>query len=386
MGVLAAKAKQSLLLTGTLMGGYADDLFFLLFRVLTRRMIEDGYKPNKRGSLAQAAMAFMREHGVLKDIYTERSGGSYRTARGKQLSVRSAKAPGFGPMGILRYILPFSVFLKLSQLGQNAPDYAEEFQHVVMTEPQREAYRQLESTLTTLLRRALAVRDTSLLGLVLNVLLAWPDCAFRPEVVKHPKTRDTLVMLPALFGEQELMPKEQALLDICLAEQAKGRKVLVYSVYTGTRDTTARLKRILQQAGLKTAVLSSSVDTGSREDWIMEQVERGIDVLITNPDLVKTGLDLLDFPTIVFMQSGFNVYTLQQAARRSWRIGQTQAVRVIFLGYEQSAQLTCLALMAKKIAVAQSTAGDIPQSGLDALNTDGDSVEMALARQLVIEQ
>jgi len=386
MGVLAAKAKQSLLLTGTLMGGYADDLFFLLFRVLTRRMIEDGYKPNKRGSLASAAMAFMREHGVLKDIYTERSGGSHRTARGKQLSVRSAKAPGFGPMGILRYILPFTVFLKLSQLGQNAPDYAEEFQHVVMTGQQREAYRQLESTLTTLLRRALAVRDTSLLGLVLNVLLAWPDCAFRPEVVKHPKTRDTLVMLPALFGEQELMPKEQALLDICLAEQAKGRKVLVYSVYTGTRDTTARLKRILQQAGLKTAVLSSSVDTGSREDWIMEQVERGIDVLITNPDLVKTGLDLLDFPTIVFMQSGFNVYTLQQAARRSWRIGQTQAVRVIFLGYEQSAQLTCLALMAKKIAVAQSTAGDIPQSGLDALNTDGDSVEMALARQLVIEQ
>jgi len=57
----------------------------------------------------------------------------------------------------------------------------------------------------------------------------------------------------------------------------------------------------------------------------------------------------------------------------------------MFLGYAQSAQITCLALMAKKIAVAQSTAGDIPQSGLDALNTDGDSVEMALARQLVIE-
>jgi len=385
MGVLAAKTKQALLLTGTLMGGYADDLFFLLFRVLTRRMLEDGYKPNQRGSLAGAAMTFMREHGVLKDIYTERSGGSHRTARGKQLSVRSAKAPGFGPMGILRYILPFTVFLKLRELGHNAPDYAEEFRHVEMTAHQLEAYKAMEATLTTMLRRALAVRDTSLLGVVLNVLLAWPDCAFRPEVVKHPRTRDTLVMLPALFGEQDLMPKEQALLDICLAEHAKGRKVLVYSVYTGTRDTTARLKRILQQAGLKTAVLSASVDTGKREDWIMEQVERGIDVLITNPDLVKTGLDLLDFPTIVFMQSGFNVYTLQQAARRSWRIGQTQAVRVIFLGYEKSAQLTCLALMAKKIAVAQSTAGDIPQSGLDALNTDGDSVEMALARQLVIE-
>ena len=35
MGVLAAKARKTVLLTGTLMGGYADDLFYLLFRILT---------------------------------------------------------------------------------------------------------------------------------------------------------------------------------------------------------------------------------------------------------------------------------------------------------------------------------------------------------------
>ncbi len=76
-------------------------------------------------------------------------------------------------------------------------------------------------------------------------------------------------------------------------------------------------------------------------------------------------------------------YTLQQAARRSWRIGQKEAARVVFMGYAASSQITCLELMAAKIAVSQSTSGDIPESGLDSLNTDGDSVEMALARQLV---
>jgi len=45
--------------------------------------------------------------------------------------------------------------------------------------------------------------------------------------------------------------------------------------------------------------------------------------------------------------------------------------------------MTCLELMAKKITVAQSTSGDIPDCGLDVLNQDGDSVEIALARQLV---
>ncbi len=143
------------------------------------------------------------------------------------------------------------------------------------------------------------------------------------------------------------------------------------------------MKRVLEQSGLKVAVLRASVDTARREDWILDQVDRGIDVLITNPELVKTGLDLLDFPTIAFMRTGYNVYTVQQAARRSWRIGQKQDVRVIFFGYIGSSQITCLQLMAKKIAVSQSTSGDVPESGLDSLNQDGDSVEIALARQLI---
>ncbi|MEZ9774314.1 helicase, partial [Vibrio sp. 10N.261.55.E12] len=80
---------------------------------------------------------------------------------------------------------------------------------------------------------------------------------------------------------------------------------------------------------------------------------------------------------------GYNVYTLMQAARRSWRIGQREDVDVSFLGYQDSAQMACLALMAKKIAVTQSTSGDMPDNGLDVLNSDGDSVEVALAKSLL---
>jgi SNF2 family DNA or RNA helicase len=112
-------------------------------------------------------------------------------------------------------------------------------------------------------------------------------------------------------------------------------------------------------------------------------VDRGIDVLICNPELVKTGLDLLDFPSIVFMQTGYNIYTLQQAARRSWRIGQKDDVEVYYLGYEETAQIACLSLMARKISVSQSTSGDMPDSGLDVLNQDGDSIEVELAKQLL---
>jgi SNF2 family DNA or RNA helicase len=187
-----------------------------------------------------------------------------------------------------------------------------------------------------------------------------------------------------LFGDADCTPKEAKLIELCADEKALGRKTLVYSVYTGTRDTTARLKALLEARGFKVGVLRATVDAAKREDWVADQVERGIDVLITNPELVKTGLDLLDFPTIVFMQSGFNVYTVQQAARRSWRIGQKQEVRVIFLGYAGTSQIACLKLMGKKIAVSQSTSGDMPESGLDVLNdSEGESIEMALARELM---
>ncbi|HCF4853685.1 TPA: DEAD/DEAH box helicase, partial [Pseudomonas aeruginosa] len=156
------------------------------------------------------------------------------------------KAPGFGPKGIHRFVLPFTVFLKLKDIGGNVlPDYQEEFVDVPMAPDQASAYQRLAATLTAELRQALARRDTTLLGVVLNVLLAWPDCCFRPEIVKHPRSRDTLAFVPAIFGDEQLMPKEQALVDLCLEEKAKGRKVLAYTVYSGTRDTTSRLKKVL---------------------------------------------------------------------------------------------------------------------------------------------
>ncbi len=351
---------------------------------MPRQMIEDGYTRNRHGSLGTTSMGFMREHGILIDVYKETEGASHRTARGKKVTVHTKKGSGFGPKGIARYVLPYTVFLKLKEIGGDVlPPYQEHYVEVGMAGEQKSRYEALAMNLKGGLKEALRRGDKSLLGVVLNVLLAWPDCCFREEVVKHPRARQLLAFVPTVFGEDEASPKEVRLLEICRAEKSRGRRALVYTTYTGTRDTASRLKALLSQAGFKASVLRATVDTSKREDWILDQLERGVDMLITNPELVKTGLDLLDFPTIVFVQTGYNVYTLQQAAHRSWRIGQKQPVDVYFLWYEKSAQIPCLTLMAKKIAVSQSTSGDTPDTGLDVLNQDGDSIEIALAKQLV---
>ncbi|ATG92796.1 hypothetical protein QRO10_07775 [Paracidovorax citrulli] len=66
------------------------------------------------------------------------------------------------------------------------------------------------------------------------------------------------------------------------------------------------------------------------------------------------------------------------------RIGQQHDVSVFFLGYVGTTQMDCLRLMGKKIAVSQSTSGEMPESGLDVLNeSEGESIEVALARELL---
>lgn len=382
MGVIASQVKKILLLTGTLMGGYAEDLFYLLWRIMPHRMLEDGYGYHRR-SLACASMQFMEQHGILKRVHRSSTDNNHKTARGKRGQMQTSKAPGFGPKSIARFILPYTAFLKLQEMGQEVmPSYTEHLIEVQMTEVQEAYYKVLRKTLTEELKKALARGSTALLGVFMNCLLAWPDCYFREEEVYHPQTKIRLIAIPEVLDENP-SPKEQEMIRLCKEAKAKSQKVLVYTTYTGTRDTATRLKMLLEKEGFKTAVLRSSVNAEKREDWICEQVERGIDVLICNPELVKTGMDLMDFTQIIFMQSGFNVYTLMQASRRSWRIGQKLPVDVYFLGYSNTTQIDCLKLMAKKMAVSQSTSGTMPETGLDILNQDGDSIEVALAKQLV---
>src|SRR3546814_17326148 len=118
-------------------------------------MIEDGYRPTKNGSMTSAAMAFMRDHGVLKDIYSESTGTAHKTATGTKVSVRTVKAPGFGPKGVLRCVLPFTVFLKLMDIGGNVlPPYDERFSEVAMDTAHAAAHRDLGGRLPQGRKRA----------------------------------------------------------------------------------------------------------------------------------------------------------------------------------------------------------------------------------------
>ena len=124
-------------------------------------------------------------------------------------------------------------------------------------------------------------------------------------------------------------------------------------------------------------------NTEARADRIEAWVKQGMDVLICNPKLVEVGLDLLFAVTIVFYQCGYSTYTLRQAARRSWRIPQTEPVKVYFLCYENTMQTRAMKLMADKLTCSLAVEGELTDKGLAALSDTSDTMAKELAKMLV---
>ena len=186
------------------------------------------------------------------------------------------------------------------------------------------------------------------------------------------------------LSEERLYPKEKALVDLVAAERLAGRRVLVYATHTGTRDITVRMREMLERHGFRAAVMKAgAVAPDRREKWVAEKVKQGIDVLICHPRLVQTGLDLIDFPTICWYETDYSVYVMRQASRRSWRIGQTRPVKVVFMAYRNTLQADALKLVAQKLQSSLAVEGELPKEGLAAFGDDGDDLMMALAKRIV---
>lgn len=146
--------------------------------------------------------------------------------------------------------------------------------------------------------------------------------------------------------------------------------------------TSAQL--MLADEGYRTEIMTDKIKTTDREEWVQKKLAAGMQVLIVNPSLVETGLDLNAFTTLVFYSMGYKLFTLRQASRRSWRINQkAPAVKVYMLYYEDTMQQKCLKLMASKLAVAGLIEGSFSEEGLAAMS-DVQDMTSQMAKELML--
>ena len=147
------------------------------------------------------------------------------------------------------------------------------------------------------------------------------------------------------------------------AELSEGRNCFVYAEYTNSPQTcvTDRLKAVLMHhVGLKdneVVVLdSTSVEAQKREAWIHEKAKAGMKVCIVNPRCTETGLDFAfkhdgkeyNYPSIIFYQLGYSLFTIWQASRRHYRLNQKEECRTYYMAYRGTIQEVVISLIPMK--------------------------------------
>jgi len=371
---LVASTKYTLTLTGTFFGGRSTSIFWLLHRLNSSVRKDFAFNDEKR---------WARLYGVLemtrKSKRTTEDGDEDGFTGNRRYQNQAKEQPGISP-AIVNRLLDTTVFLSLKDLGLALPHYAEEVVTLTMTDEQGGQYRSMAKKL-----RDLAIKNRRYLSTWLQWTLARPNSAFRDEVVEIDEVdrkgeflrRKELMELPAVV-EDETMPKESWLVDFCRAERQQGRKVLIYLRQTGTRDIQDRILKILRDGGVRAEVLTSGINPRKREEWIAKRVF-GLDALVVNPKLVATGLDLIAFSSVVFLEIEYSLYVLWQSLRRVWRLGQTKPVKAVFSVYNDTMEARALALIGAKMKAAQLLYGD-NVGGAIVPEEDGD-ILMKLARE-----
>lgn len=408
-GRLAGLAQKVLAMTGTPFNGRSSSLFNLEYHLNPRvrqrypwggavrlsRKTHGGHdyqtvlEENTR-QRGRAESHWVADMGVREQVIEERP--SYDRDTGVYTGTTTyerpyEEAPGISPL-LVAEVLDHAIFFSLGDLGKALPQFEEIAVPVALDPDVYDQYERTRQQLKDYLIQRRWEGDTTFRGAYLQWAMGWPNAAHRPyEVIhnlKHPvtgmKIPHRVTSLPS-YGEQRVFAKETALIDLLRDELANDRPCVVYLRQTATRDIQPRLEQLIRQhvPGARPFILKNTVDAERREAVINAEVAKGTNVILSNPELVKTGLDLVFAPTLIFFELVFNLSTLMQAAARSYRLNQTHPhCKVYYLYAEDTMEATAVQLMSRKQRAAKLLTGDTGLTGLDALTEGEGGFEEAL--------
>jgi len=374
MGEIFNVSKKVIGMTATLINGYSSGIFHLLYRVVPYLMQKDRKAYTAPGE-------FDAEYGVVENIYEVGDADYASNRRTQKVKKQSRQLPGVSPLVFSRFLLEHAAFLSLSDMGKDLPDYEEIPIPLPMPNKVAEEYTRIESALKKVLREDKKAAK-KILSAYLNLLTVFPDQPYSQPEILHPVFGDPIVTPADITDFDTLGPKEEKVLEIVREKITKGEKVLIYTSWTRT-DSQQKLLKLLTVNGFRTEIMTGKITPSKREEWVEKRLAAGMQILITNPSLVETGLDLNAFTTLIFYSMGYNLFTLRQASRRSWRINQlAPRVEVYMLFYTNTMQAKAIKLMASKLAVAGIIEGSFTEEGLAAMS-DVQDMTSQMAKELM---
>lgn len=379
---LIAGAQKVIAMTGTIYSGKASSIFHLMYRLLPRFRLLYEYSDVQR---------FVDQHGLQETIITSTPQKEWSSAYGyNRESIRIREIPGVSP-GMVTMLLPNTAFIKLSDMGIHLPEYTEERLPIMLDDRLDAGMVSLDEIYkeATLLARK---GQSGLLSAWLHASLGWLDCPVNEVLETKDKEGEVIAKFEiagVLENADEILDdplaKDDALTYLIAEKIAAGRGVGVFFSQVNKRDWMTRMYKILTAEGIYSEVLRrSTCKPDEREAWYRGFVDRckahgQPPVLLTNGNLVKEGLDLIELPSLVETGIEYNINNLRQRDRRSLRLTQDQPVDVTFLYYADSHQEIALQLIASKLKAALMVDGNLAE-GLAAMDADDGNLMDALMK------
>lgn len=360
----------TLLLTGSVMNGYAESLFTNMWA-----LSEDFRREFSRSD----RMRFIDRYGYRKRLVEDREKDSGKVVEYGSMSDRVEKsermigeAPGVLPVFLLRYLLPMAVTLHKTDLAIDIPKCSESKE---LVEPETQQARNFKEIETKLLAQIKKDRFSERSGQLWGALAEMPsylDMSVTGNtesgryVIGYPDGE--IVASVDALPESTILPKESWLIRHLEQAFAEGRRVLVFAWHVRLLPRLAGL--IEQHLGEKAVVLDPArVKTKDRETWINKEViGKKRRVLLCNPITVQTGLNNLVYfaDEVWFENPACNPVVYRQAVGRVDRIGQKLPTRILFPLYEKTSQEALHSLLLQKVAVSMSADGLDGESAMQA--------------------
>ena len=211
LGTIAGACERTVILTGTLLGGYADELFHILYRLDARIMREDGFEYGEAG-----VRQFAEAYGVLEKITIIEP--AQNACSDAKVSTTVKRRPGASPLLFGKYLMNMAAFVSLEDISDGLPPYNEEVVAVEMDPTLASAYSKLEEDITAALREHHG--NSSVISTAMNALLLYPDHPYGLGTLHGYRTdqetgeREKFVISePADLDENYVYAKERRLIE-----------------------------------------------------------------------------------------------------------------------------------------------------------------------------
>ena len=391
---LTALGIPTLLMTGSIMNGYAASLFTNIW-ALSPAFRDEFAKDDRQ--------RFIDRYGYRKRILTDKdreSGeviefGSH-TDRVERSERMAGDAPGILPLFLFRHLLGISVTLHKADLALELPPCRQIKCEVDPGPELLDGYQKLQGDLLRAIRKDKF--DPERAGKLFGALAEFPSYLDRAtddtgnrddgqfQICYPESVGGDIVSTGKTFESSTLLPKESWMLDTLLAELEERRNVMVFCWHINLLPRLAKL--IKEELGFEAPILyADKVPTAKRQAWIDKNiVSKKRRVMIANPVAIQTGLNnLVHFSTQIWMENpAVNPILFRQGVGRVDRIGKTQESRIYTPVYKGTLQEQLHDLLLRKVAVSVSTDGLDPESVLLASGAldDGYLTGLSVGKQL----